>query len=237
MTSQGFSVFGAGLCAILGLASTVMAAEEPAASDVWRIRLGQPLAAIPDSFADFACGSDGGPPSRQLDGFAAYMNCPPEANGWREVYFRYDDELEYWAKANNIPLLIAGAGTKVYDLPVIMSVLIDASGIVKGVRMVSDPRDTSVKREDARFLQPFLMARFRPKSGDWSCVDLSPAKGETPMNGEFVKQDCSLTVDNVEYMLSARFLRGAGERQIDPYTGKFTEGQFQSHVRFEMHEL
>ena len=49
------------------------------------------------------------------------MKCPPEANGWREVYFRYDDELEYWAKANNLDLQIAASGTKVYGLPVVMS--------------------------------------------------------------------------------------------------------------------
>lgn len=236
MALQISTVLGAGLLAI-GLATAAFAAEEPAASDVWKIRLGQPVMAIPDSFADFACGSDGGPPSQSLDGFAAFMNCPPEASGWREVYFRYDDELEYWAKANNIPLLIAASGTKVYDLPVIMSVLVDGTGIVRGLRLVSDPRDTSVKREDARFLQPFLMARFRPEQGDWSCIDLPAAKGETPMNGEFIKQDCRLVTGGIEYTLSARFLRGAGERQIDPYTGKFTEGQFQSHVRFEMHEL
>lgn len=237
MISRVCTMLGAGLLAMLGLAGTAMAAKEPAASDVWEIKLGQPLAAIPDSFADFACGSNGGPPSQPLDGFTTFMTCPPEANGWREVYFRYDDELEYWAKANNIPLLVAAAGTKVYDLPVIMSVLIDTAGIVRGLRLVSDPRDTSVRREDARFLQPFLMARFRPANGDWSCVDLPAAKGETPVNGEFVKQDCSLVAEGIEYTLSARFLRGAGERQVDPYTGKFTEGQFQSHVRFEMHEL
>lgn len=226
-----------GFLALAGTATSGLAAERPAASDVWKIKLGEPFSAIPDSFADFACGSNGGPPSTPLEGFSQFMSCEPEASGLREVYFRYDDELEYWAKANNLQLLTAAAGTKVYDLPVIMSVLIDEEGIVRGLRLVSDPRDTSVPREDARFLHPFLMARFRPDTGDWSCTDLPPQAGETPVNGEFLKQDCRLVDEGVEYSLSARYLRGKGERQIDPHTGRFTEGQFQSHVRFEMHQL
>ena len=41
----------------------------------------------------------------------------------------------------------------------------------------------------------------------------------------------------MDYAMSARFLRGAGERQVDIHTGKFTEGQFDSSVRFEMHVM
>ena len=51
--------------------------------------------------------------------------CPPlpaGASGLREVDFRYDDELEYWAKAN---MLLAQmeqyAGTKTYGFPITVS--------------------------------------------------------------------------------------------------------------------
>jgi len=231
------AVATAAIALLLAAAGGATAQDRPALSDVWKIDLNQPVAAIPPTFAEFACGSDGGPPKLQLAGFEGFRSCAAEPSGLHEVYFRYDDELEYWAKANNNPLIAAAGGTKVYDLPVIMSVLIDDAGIVKGVRLVSDPRDTSIRREEARFLQPFLLARFLRPGTDWTCTDLPPENGETPVNGEFVKQDCTLAVDGIGYQLSARYLRGAGERQRDPHTGKFTEGQFTSHVRFEMHAL
>jgi len=230
-----FCLTGALLACAIGTSGS---AERPAASDVWKIKIGAPINAIPNSFAEFACGSNGGPPAQPLSGFADFMRCPPEPSGLREVYFRYDDELEYWAKANNIPLLIASSGTKVYDLPVIASVLIDEAGIVRGLRLASDPRDTSVRREEARFLHPFLLARFEKRDGDsWKCTDLPAEKGETPVNGEFLKQDCTLRSDGIEYILKVRYLRREGQRQIDPHTGRFTTGQFTSHVYFEMHQL
>lgn len=217
------------------LPGTSLAADQPVAADVWKIEIGQPVTAIPDGFADFACGSNGGPPALTLTGFADFMQCPAEPTGWHEVYFRYDDEFEYWARANNLDLQIAASGTKVYGLPVIMSVLVDDDGVVEGLRLVSDPRDSSVRREEARFLEPFLLSRFRPKDGDWACIDLPAAEGETPVNGVFLKQDCTLSRDGMDYALEARYLRGAGQRQVDLHTGQFTEGQFDSTVRFEMH--
>ncbi|MDB5563193.1 MAG: hypothetical protein JWN11_2611 [Hyphomicrobiales bacterium] len=225
-----------GLLMMAGLAAPIAAAERPATGDVWKIELGKPVQAIPDGFADFACGSNGGPPAQLLGGFAEFMKCAPEANGWREVYFRYDDELEYWAKANNFDTMIAAAGTKVYDLPVVMSILVAADGTVEGLRLFTDPRDTSVRLDDARYLYPFLLARFRPKTSDWTCKSLPPANGETPVSSDtFLKDDCTLTANGRQFAMSARYLRRSGERQIDPHTGKFTEGQFESSVRFEMH--
>ncbi|HTJ59171.1 MAG TPA: hypothetical protein VL418_16655 [Devosiaceae bacterium] len=212
-----------------------VAARYPVQGDVWKIQLGQPTTAIPEGFADFACGTNGGPPSQPLSGWSDFMTCTPEANGWREVYFRYDDELEYWAKANNYDEIIAGAGTKVYGIPAVMSVLIDNKGIIKGLRLVNDPRDDSVRLEDQEALYSFLRNRFMSTGGKWNCTSQPLANGESPVNGTFVKDDCSMSVNGTQYSLSARYLRRAGERQIDPHTGQFTQNQFESNVRFEMH--
>ena len=37
-----------------------------------------------------------------LPNFAAFKKCKPGADGLREVYFEYDDELEYVARALDI---------------------------------------------------------------------------------------------------------------------------------------
>src|SRR5215470_1946276 len=76
--------------------------ERPVRHEVWDIQLGAKVADLLDDYVDYACGTNGGPPSTPLTAWKDYRRCRPDANGLREVYFRYDDELEYWAKANNL---------------------------------------------------------------------------------------------------------------------------------------
>lgn len=212
-----------------------LAADRPAPSDIWKIEMGQPISAIPPGFADFACGTNGGPPGTKLAGFADFARCAAEASGWHEVYFRYDDELEYWAKANNESLLQAWTGTKAYNFPVVVSVLIDDAGIVQGLRLVSDPTDDSIPRDSARFLHPFLVSRFKPADHPWSCQNLPPAGGETAVGGEFWKEDCAVDNDGRHYELRVRYLRRPGQGDYDPHSGRMTDGQFESSVWFEVH--
>ena len=68
--------------------------ERPVRREVWDIQLGAKIADLPDDYVDYACGTNGGPPSTPLTGWKDYRRCRPDANGLREVYFRYDDELE-----------------------------------------------------------------------------------------------------------------------------------------------
>ena len=85
------------LAAIFCLAVPVHAAEPRA--EIWDIPLGIAVGEITADFADLACGSNGGPPSRRLASFADFATCRPEKSGLHEVYFRYDDEQEYIARS------------------------------------------------------------------------------------------------------------------------------------------
>ena len=91
---------------MLASAPGVLLAQNPGERlvrhEVWDIPLGAGIADLPDDYVDYACGTNGGPPSTPLAGWKDYRRCRPDANGLREVYFRYDDEIEYWAKANNL---------------------------------------------------------------------------------------------------------------------------------------
>ena len=162
------------------------------------------------------------------------MRCRPEASGLREVYFRYDDELEYWAKANNLLTQMAQySGTRTYGFPVTTSALIDEGGVLRGLRLVSDPRGDLQNRDEAYLLRNFLTARFG-RDG-WTCESLPPEDGETPVDGIFVKERCSKQIDAAtSASLSTRHLRKAGQSRIDPHTGRETTGQFESTVRFEL---
>jgi hypothetical protein len=210
------------------------AQEPPKRTEVWDLKLGTAAAALPDEFTDYACGNNGGPPSAPLMGWSDFRRCRPDAMGLREVYFRYDDELEYWAKANNFATEIEKySGTKVYDFPVVLSARFDQTGALAGLRVVSDPRDTTRDRDEAYLLRNFLTARFG-RDG-WECVDLFPAEGETPVGRTFIKQHCRKTVEGgASADLETHFFRKKGQNQYDPQSGRQTEGQFESQVRFEL---
>jgi hypothetical protein len=223
----------AGLIGLLA-GDAAVAQQRPTRLEIWDLKLGTPMAELPDEFTDYACGTGGGPPSMAINHWRDYRRCRPEPGGLREVYFRYDDELEYWAKANNFTTEMEQfSGTKVYGFPVVLSALFDARGVLAGLRVVSDPRDTTRRREDAHALRNFITARFG-RDG-WACTDHPLADGETPVLRTFIKQDCTKAIDGIgNAVLHTRFFRKKGQSQYDPRTDRETEGQFESFVRFEL---
>jgi hypothetical protein len=224
------------LAFIVGLlaADSLSAQQRPTRTEVWDLKLGAAADTLPDEFTDYSCGTNGGPPSVPLGGWKDFRRCRPEPNGLREVYFRYDDELEYWAKANNFATEIRKySGTKVFDFPVVLSARFDDRGILAGIRIVSDPRDTSRDREEHYLLRNFLSARYGREG--WDCVDQLPEDGETPVFRTFIKQHCKKTVEGGAVAeLQTNFFRKKGQAEIDARTGRTTEGQFESLVRFEL---
>jgi hypothetical protein len=210
------------------------AQQRPNRLEIWDLKLGTAVADLPDDFTDYACGTGGGPPAMALTGWRDFKRCRPAPDGLREVYFRYDDELEYWAKANQFETEIRKfSGTKVFDFPAVLSARFDEGGILKGIRIVSDPRDTSRDREEAYLLRNFLNARYGREG--WDCVDLPPEDGETPVFRTFIKQRCKKTVEGGALAeLATSYLRKKGQTEIDPHSGRQTEGQFESLVRFEL---
>jgi hypothetical protein len=220
----------------LAFAIGAPAAEDgrPSRLEIWSIKPGTPVEQLPDEFIDYACGNNGGPPSLPLAGWRDFRRCRPEASGLREVYFRYDDELEYWARANSlIDQMEQYAGTKTYGFPIVVSALIDADGVVKGIRIVSDPRYDNQNRDEAYLLRNFLTARFG-RDG-WTCENLAREAGETPFDGIFLKSRCSKEIDaRTAASLSTRHMRKPGQQRYDPQSGRETTGQFESGVRFEL---
>jgi hypothetical protein len=186
-----------------------------------------------DGFGEFACGSNGGPPRLKLDDWTGFTKCRPEANGLREVYVRFDDEAEYVSKAIDDPLYAGPrTGTRVAGHAVILSVLFDEGGVLRGIRMVTDPRAGLVERRMARLLKLVVFNRYGPDG--WQCTDSPPAEGETPVAGIFLKQRCEKLSQGRFLSVDVRFLRKPGQSAVDPSTGEDTEGQFESWSRFEI---
>jgi len=203
---------------------------------VWDIHLGDTAGSIPDDYVNYACGTDGGPPSRPLPNFAAFKTCKPDADGLHEVYFEYDDEQEYVARAlQNRAAIMRYAGTTVFEFPIVASVLFDDSGVVRGERMVTDPRQ-QVSRDRLEFweLANFLKQNF----GDdpWTCKDLPPADGETPVGSRFFKNRCEKTVSDMHLILEQRFFQKKGQQYVDTQPAKEQAQAFESATRFEMYD-
>ncbi len=110
---------------------------------IWDVKLGTPVGELPDEeFVDPACGTNGGPPGLRLATFEQFERCSPEASGLREIWFRYDDEEEYIARASRDPDAITRANAMlVLGHQVVLSLLIDHAGLVQGYRIITDPRE------------------------------------------------------------------------------------------------
>jgi hypothetical protein len=198
------------------------------------LRLGMQAAAMStDGFDDFACGSNGGPPRAPLSGWADFRACRPEASGLHEVYVRFDEQQAYQAKAFGDPTLPSEAnGTRVAGHPVILSVLFNDSGIAQEIRVVTDPRAPLSLRRMAQLLRLRVIAHYGEEG--WTCVDLPPEPGETPVGKIFIKQRCDKTTPEHHLIMQARLLRKPGQTDYDPATKEFRPGQFESSTRLEI---
>ncbi len=214
----------------------MQAENRPTRLNIWDIHIGEAVGAIPDEFVNLACGTNGGPPGRPLSGFGDFKKCKAEASGLREVYFEYDDELEYQARALDLPAEIKMyAGTTAFEFPIVASLLIDDAGRVRGERMVTDPRQqTSRNRVEFWTLANFLRQRFGDSG--WECKDFPPEEGESPAGSLFIKNRCEKTANGLHLILEQRYLRKKGESVIDPHSGKPEPEAFESMTRFEMYD-
>jgi hypothetical protein len=226
----------AGLAVWLVPAAATEAQEMPVRPTIWDIHLGDTASSIPDSYVGYACGTNGGPPSLPLANFGAFKRCKLDADGLHEVYFEYDDELEYEARAlEDKPKIRMYAGTTVFEFPVVASLLFDDAGRVRGERMVTDPRQ-QVSRDRIEFWELGNFIRQRYGEEHWACTDIAPQEGENPAGSRFIKNHCEKTVAGVHMILEQRFFQKKGQQFKDPVTGKAQMQAFESSTRFEMYD-
>jgi hypothetical protein len=216
----------------LSTASIAKTAHAPPFS-VWDVELGGLVTEIPErDLAEIACGTNGGPPSRPLASLDEFGQCPPADDGVREIYFSYDDELEYRARAMELETESAlYAGTTVAGHPVVASVLAADDGKIVGIRIITDDRADIRERRRAASLSTTLKSRF---GADWTCTDTPPEEGEIPLGGIFINQYCEKSDEtHGRLSLATRYLRKKGQHGRDPITGRAVKGAYESLTRFE----
>jgi len=231
---------GFGVCLALGALVLAGAPAWPQgkgdAGEIRGLKLGLKAQSMAtDGFGEFACGSNGGPPRQKLEDWSGFAKCAPEADGLREVQVRFDDEQEYIGKAiADDRYTDQRSSTRVAGHPVILSALFDDGGTLRALRFISDPRGTALERRMAHMLRLAVINRYGPAA--WNCTDFPPADGETPVGGVFLKQRCEKLTAERYLVVEAHFLRKPGQNAIDPKSGEYTSGQFESWTRFEVYD-
>ncbi|MCC6984063.1 MAG: hypothetical protein IT535_12380 [Bauldia sp.] len=236
--TTGIRVMAAALSALAALSLLADAALAQSHTRVWDIELGSPVADLPaDEFVDPACGTAGGPPSLPLNSFADFARCPVEqATGLREVWFIYDDEWEFIARAQRDEReILQYSANSFFSQPIVTSLLIDDAGLVQGYRIVTDTRAPPEVRIEAYSLAEAFRARF---GSPWSCEDLPRGAGENPIGNVFVKQHCERVTEDRFMSLDIRHLYRPGEDlRINPRNLSQTRNDFQSSTRFDVYNL
>lgn len=220
----------------LAFMSNALAQEADLRSTIRDLVIGAPISAQPTDFQEFACGTNGGPPSLLIEGFHDFARCRPEETGLYEVQFRHDDEFHFIALARrNFLQADLYQGTKIGNFPIIASALIDEAGIVRGIRAATDDRVTDRTRRNAYTMPIFLRAVYG--TDGWDCIDLAVEEGETDVGNSLIKQDClKVTDDGLVITTEARLLRRPGQTQIDPINGLVRAGYYISTSRMEIYE-
>jgi hypothetical protein len=201
---------------------------------IWDVALPSPVSALPaDEFVDPSCGTNGGPPGLALGAFDRFERCRPEASGLREVWFRYDDEWEYVARAaRNADAVARNTAMVVLGQPVTLSLLIDRAGLVQGYRIFTDPHAKEELRSEAYVVAIAFKARFGMEG--WTCSDTPAAEGETPILGVFVKERCEKLAGGQQMTVESRHYYKPGQAALDPNTGLATVNQFESSARLQV---
>src|SRR5690348_371050 len=77
-------LFIACVAAAAAIGNRAAAQERPTRTEIWDLTLGTAVSQLPDAFTDYACGTNGGPPSVPLKSFGDFKRCRPEPSGLRE---------------------------------------------------------------------------------------------------------------------------------------------------------
>lgn len=197
-----------------GLVVSTATAGRAEQNDVRDFRVGMKVEDFPDSGYVLACRGD---PAAALGSWAEFMRCAADEAGLHAVAVRYDDDANPLAQLND-----KWEGTKVGGHPVELTFLIGDDGVLRVLRIVTDPKARPYLKKKA-----FLLGRqVRIHYGEdgWHCTSEPPGDGESPVGGRFVKERCEKSADRRHLVLDERLYRQAG--QVPP--------DFFSEVRLEV---
>ena len=224
----------------MSLAAEPAGAQEPPPipKRIWDIPLGTHVSELPAiDFVDPSCGTNGGPPGLKIEAFTAFAQCPADpATGLYEVWFIYDDEAEYVAKAKtggrDLAMIARSKATQIFHQPVILSFLIGEEGFVDGYRIFTDSRAEPEIRIEAFMVANTFRARFGLDG--WVCEKTPPGDRRTPIQGEYAFEVCRLDLPDKRVEVENRHYFKPGQAILNPFNAQGMVNEFESWARLEV---
>jgi hypothetical protein len=170
--------------------------------DLRDLRIGMSINTIPaDEYTDLRCA---GTNNQTLLGWSDFRKCPPDAMGLRSISFRFNEDLNPLAQVND-----KYQGTRVAGHPVLLTLLIDESGVIDGLLIDTDPQARLFWRKKAHLLA--LVVKGRYGEDGWQCHNSEPDSGEAAVGGLFINNHCEKVVAERKLLLDQRLYRRAGQ--------------------------
>jgi hypothetical protein len=181
-------------CGTLLAALQHATAQDFSGNDLRDIRIGKPVAELPsEGYVDFACTADA---AQKLSGWSDWRNCPAGADHMRALRFGFDPAT-------------SRDGTVVAGHPAVLTVLVDDSGTVAGLKIDTDPKARLYLRKKAFLFGPQVKARYG--TDGWSCAQAQPKAGEEPVGGVYLNEKCTKTIDGRAVAIERSLFRQAGQ--------------------------
>jgi len=237
VASQGRLMCNIGFAFAGALALVAPAAAAGFAPEFRTLALGLEASDITtEGYEGFACGSNGGPPLAPISGWVDFAKCAPEANGLHEVYVEYGTRTERLSQmfrdeyGEELWIQQFG-GTRIANFPVVLSLLFDDEGIVRGFRAVTDSRAELEDRSKSYLLRFRVYAHYGEEG--WSCKERPATGGIEPVGEMYVNEVCRKQIDGKRVRVEAHVYRRPGQTGVDSQ-GMFVPGQFESMTRWEV---
>lgn len=181
------------------------AAEDPAAGDLRNLKVGADVADLKVAgYTDFRCGAKSPDAGREIEGWSAFGQCAANAAGLHEVAFAYDEDMNPWAAVSD-----RFEGTTVAGHPVIPTLLIDETGTISGLRIVTDPGNRMYLKKKAYLFYIRVMGRYG-KDG-WTCEEREPEAGFRPVGGMYIDRRCEKRWRDRDLILETQLFRAPGQ--------------------------
>jgi hypothetical protein len=172
----------------------VGAAQEPAGNDLRDIRIGMAVTGLPAAgYVRFACANEQG---HAIKAWSDWQNCAADKDGLHAVRFDYDPST-------------SRDGTMVAGHPAILTLLVDAKGVVAGLRIDTDPKARLYIRKKAFLLG--LQVKSRYGTDGWTCQDARPDNGEQPLGGVYLNETCLKTIQGRSITVERKLFRNSDQ--------------------------
>src|SRR4051794_23940560 len=179
---------------MLALVSQCAAAPNNLGNDLRDIRIGMPVADLPDAgYSGFSCATD---VSHKMPGWSGWRDCPPDAEGLHAIRFGFDPET-------------SRDGTVVAGHPVVLTALVDENGVVAGLKIDTETKGPLFVRKKAFLLGVQVKSRYG--TDGWECTEAQPQAGEQPVGGVFLSEKCSKTVSGRAIVVQRNLFRRANQ--------------------------